>query len=284
VIIREALRQAELRLAQLPHAEPVLEASLLLCEVLERPRTYLIAWPDRDLESAPLVAFEALVERRRRGEPIAHILGRREFWSLSLEVTDATLIPRPDTELLVERALALIPKDASWLLADLGTGSGAVAAALAVERPGCRIIASDVSGAALEVAGRNFRRLRLDRVYPRFGPWWEPCDPEDPIDLAVSNPPYVAEGDPHLALGDLPHEPREALAAGPDGLDDLRRIASGASRRLRPGGWLLLEHGFDQGSAVRSLLKDAGLDEIETYRDFSGHERVTRSRARKWKI
>jgi release factor glutamine methyltransferase len=275
VNIRNALRQGEAALTPLPHADPTLEATLLLCEALECPRTYLMAWPERELEPAQSAAFRALVDRRRQGEPIAHILGRREFWSLSLEVTRNTLIPRPDTELLVERALERVPTDAAWCIADLGTGTGAIAAALAVERPECRIIATDRSIAALKVAERNLWRLGITQIELRRGCWWEPFEPDVRFDLVLSNPPYVAEGDPHLCQGDLPYEPRGALIAGPDGMDDLRRITQGVRAHLRPGGWLLLEHGMEQGPAVRASLGEQGLAQIRTYRDLAGHERVT---------
>ncbi len=277
--IGEALRRAQTRLAALPHAEPALEAALLLARVLGRPRTYLIAWPERTLDAGQTLAFEVLVRRRCAGEPIAYITGQREFWSLDLEVTPDTLIPRPETELLVEHALALIPPAARWRVADLGTGSGAVAAALARERPGCRILATDRSARALAVASRNFRRIGLHNVESRRGSWWKAFARRERLDLVASNPPYLAAGDSHLRRGDLRREPRGALDGGADGTQALRGIAAGARRHLKRGGWLLLEHGMAQGPAVRALMRRHGFVAVTSFRDAARHVRVTRGRA-----
>ncbi len=257
---------------------PRLEAELLLAHVLAKPRSHLFAWPDRTLDPETAAAFDALLARRERGEPVAHILGEREFWSLPLAVTPATLIPRPDTERLVEAALECLPRPTARIL-DLGTGSGAVALALAEECPRATITATDRSPAALAVARANAKWLgRLERVRLLAGDWFEPVAGER-FDLLVSNPPYIPAGDAHLDRGDLRFEPQTALAAGPDGLDAIRVIAAGARAHLAPGGWLLLEHGFDQGKAVRALLVEAGLEAVETLADLAGRDRVTRGRS-----
>jgi len=253
---------------------PRLDAEVLVMHVTGCARAQLITHAADLLTAERQSRLEALLARRARGEPVAYLTGKREFWSLELTVTPDVLIPRPETELLVEQALARIPKDAAWTVADLGTGSGAVALAIAHERPRCRVIATDASVSALAVARANAERLGLGNVEFRHGEWLAPLDNEV-VDLIVSNPPYVAEGDPHLDQGDLRFEPRAALVAGPDGLDALRRIAADARAHLRPGGWLLLEHGYDQAGAVRALVSDSGYREVASYRDLAGHERVT---------
>ena len=259
------------------HASARLDAELLLARALGQPRSYLFAWPERTLTEAQTQQFAALVARRAAGEPMAHILGRREFWSLDLEVTPDTLIPRPETELLVERALSRIPTDAQWDVADLGTGTGAIALAVASERPSCRIVASDVSAAALAVAERNARDLALRNLSFHRGPWFTPFARES-FDIILSNPPYIRAGDPHLGVGDVRFEPQSALVAGADGLDDLRGIIADAPAYLRPGGYLLVEHGFDQGAAMMELFTRAGFDAVTTTCDLSGQPRVTEGR------
>lgn len=270
---RQALESAA-ECLQTDSPSPRLDAEVLLAHVLERERSHLHAWPERELTPAAAARFEALLRRRAAGEPVAYLIGQREFWSLPLEVTPDTLIPRPETELLVERALARIPADADWTVADLGTGSGAIALALARERPRCRIIAVDRSVAALEVARRNATRLGLEQVEFRAGDWCQPLADVQPA-LIVSNPPYVASGDPHLTQGDVRFEPRGALQAGPDGLDAIRIIGFQARQCLAPGGRLLLEHGPDQGEAIRRLLQRYGHGEVQTFEDLEGRPRVT---------
>ncbi|HHO68944.1 MAG TPA: peptide chain release factor N(5)-glutamine methyltransferase, partial [Gammaproteobacteria bacterium] len=242
--IADKLKAATQRLAD--SDSPRLDAEVLLALVLGKPRSHLMAWPERELSAAEQAAFDGLVEKRRQGVPVAHLTGEREFWSLPLEVEPHTLIPRPDTELLVELALQRIPAGRRCRIADLGTGSGAVALAIASERPHSEVLATDRSPASLELARRNARRLGLRNLAFVCGDW---CDAlrDASLDLLVSNPPYIAEADPHLARGDLRHEPRQALAAGADGLDALRVLAEQASRVLRPGAWVLLEHGWEQG-------------------------------------
>jgi release factor glutamine methyltransferase len=253
---------------------PTIDARVLLEYVTGLDHAAILAAPDRTLDEATLARFRALLERRRAGEPIAYITGRREFWSLDLEVTPDTLIPRPETELLAERALQLVPADARWDIADLGTGSGAIALSIASERPHCQVLATDRSDAALAVARRNAARLRIANIEFSCGPWCEALG-ERLFDLIASNPPYVADDDPHLREGDVRFEPVSALRAGPAGLDELKTIIDCARSHLKPGGWLLLEHGYDQGEAVRALLADGGYDAITTHADLAGHERFS---------
>lgn len=271
------LAEAARALDALPHAEPRLEAELLLAEAAAVSRERLIAWPERALDHAAEERFRSLVERRLGGEPIAYIRGRQGFWSLELGVSRDTLIPRPDTELLVETALALLPEDAPLRVADAGTGTGAVAAALALERPGWTLIALERSAAAAAVARENLLRWAPSNSRLVRCDWLAPLAPGG-LDALVSNPPYVREDDPHLDQGDLPFEPRQALAAGPDGLDAIRRLSRDGCRCLRPGGLIALEHGWDQGEAVRDILAADSYVEIETRRDLAGHERVTLGR------
>jgi len=274
VTVAEALREAAEALSGLPDGNPRLEAELLLTEVTGWPRTHLFAWPERPLDSAALTAFRSMLARRRTGEPLAYIRGRQAFWTLELRVTPDTLIPRPETELLVEIALAQADAESSRRVADLGTGSGAIAAALAKERPLWLVIAVERSAPALAVARANFAALRLPNCLPLRGDWLAPLGSHT-LDLILANPPYVPSGDPHLSRGGLRFEPLGALDAGPEGLDAVGAIGGEARRCLRPGGLLALEHGFDQGPAVRHLLSDLGLRAPETRQDLAGQERVT---------
>lgn len=243
-----------------------LDAELLLAHVLDVSRANVIARDERVLTPEAQGDFEQLLARRMSGEPMAYLTGTREFWSLELEVTKDVLVPRPETELLVEWGLALAPRS----VLDLGTGSGAIALALASELPDARIAATDISAAALQVARGNARRLRLEVQFAE-GACYAPVD--GAFELIVSNPPYVAEGDPHLA--ELKFEPAIALTSGADGLGALRAIVAGAPQHLRAGGWLLVEHGATQGAAVRELFARAGFARVETRRDLAGHERAT---------
>lgn len=253
------------------------DADLLLAHALGRSRTWLLAHGDDGITAAEAARFTALVERRAAGEPVAYLTGSRGFWTLDLAVTPATLVPRPETELLVELALERIPADAQARVADLGTGSGAIALAIAKERPRARVLATDAREAALEVARGNARRNRIGNVEFRHGDWLAPLHGER-FDLIASNPPYIALGDPHLDEGDLRFEPPSALSSGSDGLDAIRAIARAAPAHLRAGGWLLLEHGREQGGAVRALLHEAGFAEVATERDLEGRDRVTLGR------
>ncbi len=253
------------------------DAEILLAHALGRPRGWLFAHADAELDPAAIERFEALLARRTAGEPVAYLTGTRGFWTLDLAVTPATLVPRPETELLVEQALRRIPPDAAWRLADLGTGCGAIALALAKERPRARVVATDLSVDALAVARGNAGRNGIGNVDFRTGSWMEPLVGER-FDLIASNPPYVADHDPHLGRGDLRFEPALALSCGADGLGAIRTLVAAAPAHLRSGGWLMLEHGWEQGAAVRVLLQEAGFVDVETVRDLEQRERVTLAR------
>jgi len=261
----------------LPGVEGRHEAELLLLHVLGRERGWLFAHATDLLDPRTAEAFAALLQRRIAGEPVAYLLGRRGFWTLDLAVSPATLIPRPETERLVELALERLPEGVPLRIADLGTGSGAIALALASERPLAQIVATDMSGDAIAVAAGNARQHALANVAFRQGSWHDPLAGER-FDLIASNPPYIASDDPHLAQGDLRFEPATALASGHDGLDDIRLIIAGAPAHLQPGGWLLMEHGWDQGEAIRALLEGAGFVEVETAQDLEQRDRVSLGR------
>lgn len=241
---------------------------------LGRSRAWLFAHADLVPDAAQRAAIETLFAARRAGTPVAYLTGRRGFWTLDLAVTPAVLIPRPETERLVELALARIAPDAAVAVADLGTGSGAIALALASERPRASVLATDASADALAVARANAERLGLANVAFAQGDWCAALGTRR-FDVIVSNPPYIAADDPHLDQGDLRHEPPAALASGADGLDAIRAIAAQARAHLEPGGWLLVEHGFDQGPAVRALFAANGYADIDTARDIEQRERVT---------
>jgi len=250
------------------------DAEFLLVHVLGKSRSWLFAHRD-DLAPETCVApFRSLVDRRAAGEPVAYLTGQRGFWRFDLAVSPATLIPRPETELLVELAVERLPVDRPLRIADLGTGSGAIALALAFERPHAHVVATDASAAALDVARANAAALQLRNVEFREGDWLSPLAGER-FDLIASNPPYIALGDPHLGEGDLRFEPASALSSGADGLDALRAITGRAPAHLGDDGWLLVEHGWDQGAAVRGLFAAVGFIEVETARDLEGRDRVT---------
>jgi release factor glutamine methyltransferase len=253
-----------------------LDAELLLARVLGCERSYLHAHPEAQLTEPQSRRHGELLKRRASGEPLAYILGFKEFWSLPLQVTPDVLIPRPETELLVELVLAHISKHEKLEIADLGTGSGAIALAIAKECPDCRITATDISQAALAVAAGNACRLKLTNIWFLVGDWFEPLGGR--FHLIVSNPPYVDVADPHLQDAALQFEPREALISAEGGLADLRLIAQGASTFLHPGGWLIVEHGYEQGAQVRHLFERHGLQDIVTARDVAGNERATLGR------
>jgi release factor glutamine methyltransferase len=251
-----------------------LEAEILLAHALGVSRARLYARPEHEPDPAQREQFERLVDARLRGEPIAYLIGRREFWSLDLAVTRDVLIPRPETELLVELALERIPRDRAFRIADLGTGSGAIALAIARDRPLARVTATDASTAALDVARGNATRLGIGNVAFAEGDWYAAIG-DAQFDVIVSNPPYIAANDAHLAQGDLRFEPASALASGDDGLDAIRLIVARAPGHLADRGALLLEHGFDQSARVRALLDAAGFENVSSVSDNNGHERVT---------
>jgi release factor glutamine methyltransferase len=246
------------------------ETRLLLAAATGFSEASVIAHPERDLPREAVIRFQQFVERRAQGEPVAYILGRKEFYGIEVAVNPAVLIPRPETELLVELAL----QRAFSSVVDLGTGSGAIALALKRHRPSARVVAVDASAAALVVARRNAARYGLEIEFVH-GQWLAPLAGER-FDLIVGNPPYIAEGDPHLAA--LRFEPVSALVSGPEGLDAIRHITAVAPPHLSPGGWLFLEHGYDQEQAVRALLKDTGFEEIATWPDLAGIPRVSAGR------
>ncbi|QFT20992.1 Release factor glutamine methyltransferase [Pseudomonas sp. THAF187a] len=266
-----------LNTAELPDSPtPRLDAELLLAAALGKPRSYLRTWPERELDAEQLGLFRSHLQRRRQGEPVAYILGHQGFWSLDLEVAPHTLIPRPDTELLVESALALLPATPLAAL-DLGTGTGAIALALASERPGWQVTGVDRVEDAVALAERNRQRLQLDNVRFLHSHWFSALARQR-FGLILSNPPYIRADDRHLNQGDVRFEPSSALVAGADGLDDIRAIIQAAPQYLLAGGWLLLEHGFDQAEAVRELLATAGFSEAHSRRDLGGHERISLGR------
>jgi release factor glutamine methyltransferase len=275
--IAQALQQAVRRLAA--HDSARLDAEVLLAHVLDKPRSHLHAWPEKSLSNDELVLFERLLERRAAGEPVAHLTGWREFWSLPLAVTADTLIPRPDTEILVEQVLSLLPAGQSLRVADLGTGSGAIALALAHERPRWRLYALDCSPACIMIAQRNARRLALESPVFLIGNWCSAFAGAS-LDAIVANPPYVASDDPHLRQGDVRYEPLSALASGKDGLDDIRHLAGDAVRVLKPAGHLFLEHAPEQAQEIHNILNKSGFLDIYTARDLAGRARATHARRR----
>lgn len=250
------------------------DAAIMLAHVLSRPRAWLYAHGDDAVDARTLARFDALLARRALGEPVAYLTGLRGFWTFELEVSPATLIPRAETERLIELALARMPVEATVRVADLGTGSGAIALALARERPRVQVVATDISVDALAVAQGNAERLEIGNVTFRHGSWCEPLRDES-FALIASNPPYIGDGDTHLSTGDLRFEPAIALASGGDGLDAIRAIVRDASSHLLDGGWLLLEHGWEQGAAVRALLASRGFVDVATERDLEDRDRVT---------
>lgn len=251
-----------------------LDCELLLCFVLNKPRAYLLTWPDTELSDGQFNKFNLLLERRINGEPIAHILGERGFWSLDLKVTSDTLIPRPDTERLVELALDIIPPRAQWNILDLGTGTGAIALSLAKENPSCFITATDQSNAALNVAEQNAKYNKISNIEFIQSDWFSKLDKQQ-FNLIVSNPPYIRENDPHLQQGDVRFEPLSALTSGEDGLDDIRIIIKNSQKYLTENGVLLIEHGYDQADAVCDLLKAAHFVKVQNFKDYNDNPRVS---------
>ena len=277
--IRSLIDEGAARLGRVAE-EPRREAEVLLGAALGRPRAWLLAHAgERVLDCEATDRYEALVTRRALGEPVAYLLGEKEFWSLPLAVGPGVLIPRPETERLVECALARLPAERSCDVLDLATGSGAIALAIAAERPNARVLATDLSEVAANTARANAARLGLDgRVAVHAGDWYAPVAGRR-FDVIVSNPPYIAAADPRVAPAVRRYEPPQALFAGADGLEALRAVVGGAPGHLAPGGWLLVEHGDTQAAAVRKLFEAAGLEQVQTHRDLAGRERCTEGRA-----
>lgn len=270
VTIQACMRRAQ----ELIHSESArLDVELLLAHVFDRDRTFLYTWPEKCLTEDQQLQFEALLSERLKGTPVAHLLGRREFWGLMFEVDASTLIPRPDTETLVEAALALeLPVEAQVM--DLGTGTGAIGMALASEKPSWHILAVDQSLAAVSLAQRNQQSLNLPNVKVIQSDWFQGID-NTGYHLIVSNPPYIDASDPHLVEGDVRFEPLTALVAADEGLADIRHILHQGQAYLLPAGWLLIEHGYRQGAAVYQLFSEFGYQNINTLQDFGYNDRVT---------
>ncbi|MCG3758407.1 peptide chain release factor N(5)-glutamine methyltransferase [Vibrio cincinnatiensis] len=268
---------AKTRLAESGSDSPSLDAAVLLCHVLQKPRSYLLTWPEKILTAEQQTEFDTLLTRRLSGEPVAYIIGEREFWSLPLKVSPSTLIPRPDTERLVELALEKaeqIPGD----ILDLGTGTGAIALALALELPARHVFGVDLRHEAQQLAIENSQRLQITNVTFLQGSWFTPLVEGIKFALIVSNPPYIEESDPHLEQGDVRFEPKSALVAEDNGLADIKYIAQTAREYLLAEGWLLFEHGYEQATAVQTILKELGYQAITTEQDYAGNDRVTLAR------
>jgi release factor glutamine methyltransferase len=272
--IEAALKAATLQLTQSGSDSPSLDAAVLLCHALDKPRSYLLTWPDKVLDAPIQAMFDALLQRRITGEPVAYIIGEREFWSLPLKVSPSTLIPRPDTERLVEVALEKAQTLEGDVL-DLGTGTGAIALALASELPRRRVVGIDLRDEAQKLATDNANRLHITNVTFLQGSWFEPLSRGTKFALIVSNPPYIEENDPHLVQGDVRFEPKSALVAADNGLADIKHISEAGRDYLQNGGWLAFEHGYDQGASVRTIMQALGYQQVVTEQDYAGNDRVT---------
>ena len=256
---------------QLATEEASVDSVALLSHVLKCNQTYLLTWPDKALTAQQQTYFEDIIAQRQQGKPVAYITGERGFWSLDLIVTEATLIPRPDTERLVE--LALSKAQSKQTIVDIGTGSGAIALAIAIESPSCDVYACDFSRSALLIAQQNAERNNIRNVQFLHTDWLSGFT-ENSIDIVVSNPPYIEQNDPHLQQGDVRFEPISALASGDDGLDDIRKIVEQATYCLKPSGWLLIEHGYHQSKQVQALFQQQGFSQVSGHKDFGGNDRV----------
>ncbi|WP_440873777.1 peptide chain release factor N(5)-glutamine methyltransferase [Thalassotalea sp. PLHSN55] len=254
-----------------------LDAQVLLCFVLEKQPSYLLTWPEKKLNAEQYQQFQQLLVRRKASEPVAYLTGQKEFWSLMFEVSPATLIPRPDTETLIELVLALVEQEklANGRLLDLGTGTGAIALALASELPNWQVDAVDYSDDAVALAKRNAKRLVLSQVSVYQSDWFKQVPSDKRFDIIVSNPPYIDEDDHHLNQGDVQFEPKSALVAQQNGLADIVEIAASARSQFNSAGHLFLEHGFEQGLAVRQILTELGYQQVKTHQDLSGNDRIT---------
>lgn len=270
-VIEDAIKQL-----QVTSDSSRLDSELLLCHVLEKDRSYLRAWPEYELTMQQLELFHQLLKQRLQGKPVAHILGERGFWSLDLKVTPDTLIPRPDTERLVELALDIIPTQAQWNILDLGTGTGAIALSLAKEHSTSHITATDQSNAALDVAKENANRNKISNITFIQSDWFKGLTKDGSLqfEMIVSNPPYIKEHDPHLQQGDVRFEPRSALTSGDDGLNDIRTIIKNSKDYLADNGVLIIEHGYDQADEVCSLLKAANFTQVTDFKDYNDNPRI----------
>ncbi len=271
--IHDTLKQATEQLSPSSNSARI-DAEILLGHLLNKPKSYLYAWPELELSAEQYAAFSTLLTRRQQGEPIAYILGKKEFWSCELSVSPATLIPRPETEQLVELALAQLPENNTCRVLDLGTGSGAIAIAIAKERPHCQVLATDCSTAALSVATRNRDHYCLHNLQLQQSNWFENIEHGLQFDIIIANPPYIAPDDAHLTRGDLRFEPSQALSSRKQGLADLYHIAEYARNYLKQQGWLMMEHGFDQGPALIKKLHALAYDHIEDYPDYNNQPRA----------
>ncbi len=271
------LKSAKETLSSKHYDTAAVDAEVLLCHTLNKSRSFIYSWPEYTLTKQQQDDYRKLVEQRLSGQPVAYLVGMRDFWSLELDVCKDVLIPRPDSELIVELALEKIPTTAKWHIADLGTGSGAIALAIATERPDCYLYAVDISNCALNVAKSNADKLKITNIEFIEGNWFKPLADRQ-FEIIVSNPPYIAENDRHLMAGDVRFEPKQALISGKDGMDDIQKIVIAAKCHLKRGGWLLLEHGYKQGKAVRNLFSHADYTDIVTCKDIAGNDRVTLGR------
>lgn len=271
--IKQALAAATQKL-QTTSDTPHIDSEVLLSQVLSVNRSYFHTWPDKNLTAEQETAFNELIHRRQQGEPVAYIVGHKEFWSMEFKVTPDVLIPRPETEMLVEQTLELLSKKEKLIVADLGTGSGAIAIALAKERPQWRIIATDQCNEALSIAKQNASDHDINNIEFHQSDWFSNF-PHIKCHVIVSNPPYIEEHDPHLTQGDVRFEPQEALKSGEDGLRDIAIITTHATEYLHEDGYLLIEHGFEQGQVVRELFSNACFQGVKTLKDLAGHERIT---------
>jgi len=270
--ISELLQKAEQRIN--PSDTARLDAEILLCDVMQFNRSKIYAHPQQLIPDDKSVLFKSLIEQRRQGHPIAHLTGKKEFWSLELAISKETLIPRPETECLVETALRMIPDEVSFSILDLGTGSGAVAIAIASERPNSKIVATDINSDALDLAKENANTHQLNNIQFLFSDWYKSI-PSQSFDLIVSNPPYIKQNDEHLSQGDVRFEPELALAAGADGMQAINMILENAKRYLASDAYLLIEHGYDQKSLVQDAFLKRDFRQVKTFQDLSGQDRIT---------
>lgn len=271
--IQSLLEEASKTLAPVSES-PWLDAEVLLCYCLDKPRSYLRAWPEKIPDAQQLAHYRDYIGKRQQGMPVAYLIGSREFWSREFQVSPDVLIPRPDTELLIELCLELIPEDQPYKLIDLGTGSGIIAVTLAAERPRAQVIACDLSEAALKIAQSNAKQHHANNIRFSQSNWFNAINDAD-FDLVVSNPPYIAADDPHLQQGDIRHEPDGALIAQEQGLQDIRILAEQAKLHLKPGGHLFVEHGYNQQHAVQDIFKANHYQNVATHTDLAGNPRVT---------